>query len=33
MENKIHWESSLDKAKGRAQQEHKPIFLDFFNPG
>jgi hypothetical protein len=33
MESRIEWENSLDKAKGRAHREHKPILLDFFNPG
>jgi hypothetical protein len=29
----ITWEAEMAKALGRGQAEHKPILLDFFNPG
>ncbi len=33
MENKIIWESQMDKALSRSRTEKKPVLLDFFNPG
>ena len=32
MAGTVNWETDLSKAKERAQQEGKAIFLDFFNP-
>jgi hypothetical protein len=28
----IHWETDMSIALKRAKMEHKPVFLDFFNP-
>jgi hypothetical protein len=33
MAETIAWETSMDRALARAKSEHKPILLDFFNPG
>jgi uncharacterized protein YyaL (SSP411 family) len=33
MENKITWETVMDKALSRAKSEKRPVLLDFFNPG
>jgi hypothetical protein len=33
MENKIIWETDMDKALSRAKSENKFILLDFYNPG
>jgi len=33
MENKIIWETDMNKALSRAKSENKLILLDFHNPG
>ena len=33
MEKRIQWESELGSALSLAKSEHKPVLLDFFNPG
>jgi len=33
MENKIQWESDMEKALARASSEDRPVLLDFYNPG
>ncbi len=33
MENKILWETDLDKALVQASSEDKPVLVDFFHPG
>jgi hypothetical protein len=33
MATKIQWETDMDKALARANQEDKAVLLDFFNPG
>ncbi len=33
MQENVNWETNMEKALSRAQQEDKPVFLDFFNPG
>jgi hypothetical protein len=33
MAEKIEWQSDLKPAIEQATREHKPILLDFFNPG
>jgi hypothetical protein len=33
MEHKIDWESEMEAALTRSQNEKKPVILDFFNPG
>jgi len=32
VENKIEWESDMEKALKRARKEKKYVLLDFFNP-
>lgn len=33
MGNPIKWETELNAALTRAKAEHKPVLMDFFNPG
>ncbi len=33
MENKLIWETEMEKALARARSEKKSVVLDFFNPG
>ena len=33
MENKIPWETDMDKALSQAKSDNKFILLDFYNPG
>jgi hypothetical protein len=33
METTVKWETSLDAALTRARVEHRPVLVDFFNPG
>ena len=33
MAGNVNWETNVESALSRGQQENKPVFLDFFNPG
>jgi hypothetical protein len=33
MASKIEWETSMEKALGRAKAAGKTVLLDFYNPG
>jgi hypothetical protein len=33
MQDKINWESEMDRALAQARAENKLVLLDFFNPG
>jgi hypothetical protein len=33
METTVKWETSLAAALTRARAEHRPVLVDFFNPG